>query len=74
MTGERRWLEPRSSRSEIDRLLDDLIWTHPGTTTYYRNRHGQIRSPMPYRLVDSWSMTGAASLDNFRLTSRTGQA
>ncbi len=60
--------------AEIDRLHEELIWTHAGTKTYYRNRHGQVRSPMPHRLVDYWSMTRTAGLDDFHLTSRTGHA
>ncbi|HTH07394.1 MAG TPA: NAD(P)/FAD-dependent oxidoreductase, partial [Ilumatobacteraceae bacterium] len=47
----------REYTEEIDRLHEDLIWTHPDITTYYRNANGQVRSPMPYRLVDYWHFT-----------------
>ena len=50
---------------EIDRLHDDLVWTHPGVSTYYRTRGGKVRSPMPFRLVDYWARTHDADLDDF---------
>lgn len=52
----------------IDELHDHLVWTHPGVTTYYRNRHGKVRSPMPFRLVDYWSMTRVPDLEDFVVT------
>ena len=48
-----------SYASKVDKLHEDLIWTHPNITTYYRNRYGQVRSPMPFRIVDYWHMTHA---------------
>jgi len=61
--------EVRAAYTErIDQLHEDLIWTHPGMTTYYRNRHGKVRSPMPFRLVDYWTMTRTVNLDEFHLT------
>jgi 4-hydroxyacetophenone monooxygenase len=50
---------------EIDDLHAQLVWTHPGMTTYYRNRHGKVRSPMPFRLVDYWARTREAGLGDF---------
>lgn len=48
-------------RDEYVRRVDaehaQMIWTHPGMSTYYRNRFGRVVSPMPFRLVDYWSMT-----------------
>ena len=51
----------------VDELHEDLIWTHPGMSTYYRNKHGRVVSPMPFRLVDYWTMTHRPDLDDFRL-------
>lgn len=47
----------RGHTEMVDRLHEDLVWTHPGVDTYYRNAHGKVRSPMPFRLVDYWHMT-----------------
>jgi 4-hydroxyacetophenone monooxygenase len=56
---------------EVDALHERLVWTHPGMTTYYRNRHGKVRSPMPFRLVDYWARTRGAGLDDFLLTAKS---
>ena len=42
---------------EVDREHEQLIWTHPGMTTYYRNRQGRVFSAMPWRFVNYWGMT-----------------
>ena len=54
----------------VDALHEELIWTHPGMTTYYRNRLGRVRSPMPFRLVDYWHMARQPDLDDFVCTGR----
>lgn len=52
---------------EIDLMHEELVWTHPRTTTWYRTEHGKVRSPMPFRLVDYWHYTRTAELDKFRV-------
>lgn len=42
---------------QVDAEHEQLIWTHPGMSTYYRNRHGRVFSAMPWRFVDYWAMT-----------------
>ena len=54
----------------IDALHADLIWAHPGTPTYYRMAAGKVRSPMPFRLVDYWTMTNERGLEDFITTSQ----
>ncbi len=41
----------------MDAEHQELIWTHPGMSTYYRNTNGRVVSVMPWRLVDYWNMT-----------------
>ncbi|NQZ99399.1 MAG: NAD(P)/FAD-dependent oxidoreductase [Myxococcales bacterium] len=55
----------------VDAEHEQLIWTHPGMSTYYRNRHGRVVSVMPWRLVDYWAMTHDATLDDYELTLRS---
>ena len=62
----------REYTEEIDRLHEDLIWTHPDITTYYRNANGQVRSPMPYRLVDYWHFTRRPDLSAYMLSRGSG--
>ncbi len=49
-------------------MHEQLIWTHEGTRTYYRNQFGKVRSPMPFRLVDYWLMTREPDFDDFIVT------
>ncbi|MDG2333768.1 MAG: NAD(P)/FAD-dependent oxidoreductase [Myxococcota bacterium] len=51
--------------ARVDAEHEELIWTHPGMETYYRNGRGRVFSVMPWRLVDYWGMTRDATLDEF---------
>ncbi|MGZ3321046.1 MAG: flavin-containing monooxygenase, partial [Xanthobacteraceae bacterium] len=42
---------------KVDAEHEAMIWTHPGMTTYYRNKSGRVFSAMPWRFVDYWAMT-----------------
>ncbi len=53
---------------EVDAEHEQMIWTHPGMTTYYRNGQGRVFSAMPWRFVDYWAMTHDADLDKYRQT------
>ena len=53
---------------EVDAEHEQMIWTHPGMTTYYRNKQGRVFSAMPWRFVDYWAMTHEADLDKYRQT------
>ena len=45
----------------------ELIWAHPGLTTYYRNKNGRVISIMPWRLVDFWRMSRAPDMQDFHV-------
>lgn len=62
---EVREAERRAYSERVDELHAELVWTHPGTATYYRNRYGKVRSPMPFRLVDYWTMCRTGDLAPF---------
>jgi 4-hydroxyacetophenone monooxygenase len=49
----------------VDAAHSELIWTHPGMTTYYRNSHGRVISVSPWRLVDYWDMTHDPDLGDY---------
>jgi 4-hydroxyacetophenone monooxygenase len=53
---------------EVDNEHEQLIWTHPGMSTYYRNRRGRVFSAMPWRFVDYWAMTHDPDLNLYRQT------
>lgn len=49
----------------VDAEHEQMIWTHPGMSTYYRNARGRVVSVMPWRLVDYWGMTHDPDLGEF---------
>jgi 4-hydroxyacetophenone monooxygenase len=53
---------------EVDAEHEQLIWTHPGMSTYYRNKQGRVFSAMPWRFVDYWRMTHDPDLSKYRQT------
>jgi 4-hydroxyacetophenone monooxygenase len=42
---------------QFDAAHQRMVWSHPGMSTYYRNKAGRVYSVMPWRLVDYWKMT-----------------
>ncbi|MEP2372723.1 NAD(P)/FAD-dependent oxidoreductase [Ilumatobacter sp.] len=64
----------RAYTERIDEMHEQLIWTHEGTRTYYRNQFGKVRSPMPFRLVDYWLMTREPDFDDFIVTAIESKA
>jgi 4-hydroxyacetophenone monooxygenase len=49
----------------VDAAHQQMVWTHPGVDTWYRNSAGRVVSNSPWRLVDYWHMTHQASLDDY---------
>lgn len=58
----------------IDAEHEQMVWTHPGMSTYYRNQQGRIVVNSPYRNVDFYEWTRAADLDKFVTESRRSPA
>jgi 4-hydroxyacetophenone monooxygenase len=54
---------------KVDAEHEAMIWTHPGMTTYYRNKSGRVFSAMPWRFVDYWAMTHDPDLGQYRQSS-----
>ena len=56
---------------QYNKKLDDehseLIWTHPGMNSWYKNKSGRIVSIMPWRLVDYWQFTHKPNLTDFKV-------
>ena len=51
--------------AKVDAAHEDMVWTHPGMSSYYRNDKGRIVVNSPYRNVDFFEMTSEADLDEF---------
>jgi 4-hydroxyacetophenone monooxygenase len=51
--------------ASLDRAHANMIWSHGGMRTWYRNAQGRVVTNAPWRVVDYWQMTRAADLDDF---------
>lgn len=47
-------------RDRIDAAHERLVWTHPGTTNWYRNSRGRVIAITPWRNDAFWRMTREA--------------
>ncbi|MQA15219.1 MAG: SidA/IucD/PvdA family monooxygenase [Pseudonocardiaceae bacterium] len=54
--------------ARVDAAHEQMIWTHPGMTTYYRNAAGRVVTTTPWRLIDYWAMTRTPDLDDYLVT------
>jgi 4-hydroxyacetophenone monooxygenase len=49
----------------VDAAHANMVWTHPGMETYYRNARGRVVVNGPYRNATFYEMTRTANLDDF---------
>jgi 4-hydroxyacetophenone monooxygenase len=54
-----------SYNAELDALHERMVWTHPGMSTWYRNRHGRVVFAMPFLNIDYWEATRRADLEHY---------
>jgi 4-hydroxyacetophenone monooxygenase len=50
---------------KVDLAHEQMVWTHPGMTSYYRNERGRIVVNSPWRNVDFYEMTREADLGEY---------
>jgi 4-hydroxyacetophenone monooxygenase len=60
--------------ARLDAAHEQLIWTHPGMSTYYRNAAGRVVTTTPWRLIDYWEMTRTPDLADFHVAVRARHA
>jgi 4-hydroxyacetophenone monooxygenase len=53
--------------ARLQAALARMVWTHPGTTTWYRNARGRVTTTSPWRLLDYWRWTREPDLADFEL-------
>lgn len=49
----------------IDEEHEQLIWTHPGMSTWFRNSAGRVVAMTPWRGVDYWTMAHSVNPSDF---------
>lgn len=52
----------------VDERHGDMIWTHPGVSTYYRNSKGRVVLATPWSLLEYWRMSHDVDLDDYEIT------
>ncbi|HYZ21361.1 MAG TPA: NAD(P)/FAD-dependent oxidoreductase [Rhodopila sp.] len=41
----------------VDEKCRNMVWAHPGVTSWYKNRHNRVTVTSPWRLLDYWKLT-----------------
>jgi 4-hydroxyacetophenone monooxygenase len=52
--------------AQIEKRMEQMIWTHPRARSYYRNSKGRVFLSWPYRLLDYWNQTRKPDLTHFK--------
>jgi 4-hydroxyacetophenone monooxygenase len=53
--------------AKLDARLAQMVWSHPGMTSWYKNSKGRVITTSPWRLVDYWGWTRAPDPADYRL-------
>jgi len=51
--------------SEVDKIHQNMVWAHPGVSSYYRNSKGRVVVNSPYRNVDFFAKTRHLNLQDY---------
>jgi 4-hydroxyacetophenone monooxygenase len=57
----------------VDGKLRNMVWSHRGVTSWYKNRHNRVTMTSPWRLVDFWALTHEFDLDEFVAVAKVEQ-
>ncbi|MEN8182685.1 MAG: NAD(P)/FAD-dependent oxidoreductase [Myxococcota bacterium] len=52
---------------KLDATLDGMVWSHPGSGSWYKNSKGRVITTSPWRLVDYWRWTREPDLSDYEL-------
>jgi 4-hydroxyacetophenone monooxygenase len=53
----------------LQEWVAQLVWSHEGSGSWYKNSQGHVTSNLPWRLIDYWKWTREPVLDDYRLES-----
>jgi 4-hydroxyacetophenone monooxygenase len=51
----------------VDRTSQLTVWTHPGTSTYYRNSRGRLVFVSPFRTGEYWTRAERSSIEDYEI-------
>lgn len=52
----------------LDERMSQLVWSHPGAASWYKNARGRVVTTSPFRLLDYWRWTLAPDPGDFDLS------
>ncbi|RLA43113.1 MAG: monooxygenase [Gammaproteobacteria bacterium] len=52
---------------EVNKIHENMVWAHPGVSSYYRNSAGRVVVNSPYRNVDFFKLTRTVNLDDYNI-------
>ena len=55
-------------QEKVDAAHRQLVWSHPGVTSWYKNGAGRVHAASPWRLVDYRNMTAQFNPDEYTFT------
>jgi 4-hydroxyacetophenone monooxygenase len=55
-------------RDRLEQRLSELVWSHPGMDSWYKNSRGLVTATSPWRLVDYWRWTREPELADYQLS------
>jgi 4-hydroxyacetophenone monooxygenase len=58
--------------ARVDAAHENMVWTHRGMSTYYRNAKGRVVVNNPFRIVDMWKWTERANPQDYFVAPRGG--
>ena len=53
----------------LERTSETTVWTHPGTTTFFRNERGRLVFVSPFRNVEYWRRAEGSGLSDYNVLS-----
>jgi 4-hydroxyacetophenone monooxygenase len=58
----------------LDEKCATMVWTHPGVTSWYKNKANRVTVTSPWRLLDYWKLTQHFVPEEFRAAKPGGVA
>ena len=55
---------------KVDAAHEQMVWTHHGMETYYRNSKGRVVVNNPFRIVDVWQATDRVAVSDYIVRTR----
>jgi 4-hydroxyacetophenone monooxygenase len=57
--------------AQLDGTHREMVWSHPGVTSWYRNAAGRVVTNMPWRVADYWNLTANVDINDYDVTGGT---